>query len=106
MKNISISFMRVCAMLLVVYYHCICFYTGNWKIHGALQRPDYNDIAFCLNCVHMPAFVYISGFLYAYLYLYKGKYRDGRTFLINKIRRLMVPYLLWGGIADRVSKYA
>lgn len=54
--------MRVCTMLLVVYYHCICFYTPVWDVPGALQIPIYECMAFSLNAIHMPAFVYISGF--------------------------------------------
>lgn len=103
MRNQSISHMRVCAMLLVVYYHCICFYTPVWDLPGALQVPIYESMAFSLNAIHMPAFVYISGFLYAYLYLYKGKYHDGVLFYVDKTKRLMRPYMLWGGITIGVS---
>lgn len=44
----------------------------------------------------MTTFVFISGFLYGYMYLERGKYRNVQSFLINKFQRLLIPYFFWG----------
>ena len=43
-------------------------------------------------------FFLISGFLFGYLYIEKGKYRQAKVFLNNKAKRLLIPYLFWGSI--------
>lgn len=92
----SISLMRVMAMTMIVLFHSFLFYTGTWWVFGGIVVPVWVKVAKFLDSIDLSMFVFISGFLYGYLYLYKGKYRDIRTFLSNKVRRLLIPYLFWG----------
>ena len=46
---------------------------------------------------NMPLFTVISGFVYAYLRR-QGKYIDTKEFLVKKVRRLLIPYLVIGTI--------
>lgn len=55
-------------------------------------------IANFLNTFDLPFFFFVSGFLYAYLLIQKGKYKETGVFIINKIKRLVLPYFIWGGV--------
>ena len=92
----AISLMRVIAMTMIVLFHSFLFYTGTWWVFGGIVVPVWVKVAKFLDSIDLSMFVFISGFLYGYLNLYKGKYRDIRTFLSNKVRRLLIPYLFWG----------
>ena len=61
------------------------------RIYGLIARvflPDAN----------MPLFTAISGFVYYYLRIYKGKYVNTIDFFKNKIKRLFLPYFIIGTI--------
>lgn len=47
---------------------------------------------------HMPLFIFISGGVYGYLYHVKGKYRDTLPFIWNKMKRLLIPYVIFSVI--------
>lgn len=81
-------------MLLVVYFHCICYY-WQWNFNG-LRLVEYGLLCKFLNYIHMPMFVFVSGFLYAYLYIEKKRYCTFRNLLQAKYPRLLVPYIIWG----------
>lgn len=44
---------------------------------------------------HMPLFIFVSGCVYG-ICIDKGKYKNGFRFLVNKARRLLIPYYLCG----------
>ena len=91
-----ISFLRVVAMTMVVLFHCLAYYSDSIWPYPDPDVAGYGIFAHFLNVIDMPMFVFISGFLYAYLREAKGKYKDNMAFLTNKAQRLMVPYLFWG----------
>lgn len=91
-----ISLLRVLAMFLIVIFHSLCFYTGTWwkyktdviEVWKIISEPVVNS--------SLAIFIFIAGFLYGYLYFEKGKYKDSFAFIFGKVRRLLIPYLLWG----------
>ncbi len=85
-------------MIFIVLYHCVCYY-GIWKIFPEHQSYDNIELWRAACNVALNTFVVISGFLFGYLYIEKVKYRDKKSFVINKIKRLLVPYFFWGIIA-------
>lgn len=93
----EIVYMRVTAMMMVLFYHCACFYTHQWQF-GELYVFEWQFVASFLNYIDMPAFVFISGYLYAYMKFERGKYADNRLFLKEKAKRLMLPYVVWMAI--------
>lgn len=95
MRDIAIQQIRVAAMLIIVFYHCVCYY-GIWdaKFPEAL-RFDTIEYWRALCNVALNAFVFISGLLYAKLYFAKEKYRDSKAMFRDKVRRLLVPYCIW-----------
>lgn len=91
-----ISVLRVSSMLLIVLFHSMCFYIGAWWYLCTEVVPLWKTIAYPLEMIGLTTFVFISGFLYGYMYYEKGKYRDVFSFLNKKFRRLLIPYVFWG----------
>jgi len=91
-----VSVLRVCSMLLIVLFHSMCFYTGNWWYLCTEVSLFWKVMASPVVKIGLTTFVFISGFLYGYLFLQKGKYRDVRSFVVNKCQRLLIPYFFWG----------
>ena len=91
-----ISLLRVSSMLLIVLFHSMCFYIGEWWYLGTNVVPLLKTIAFPIEQIGLTTFVFISGFLYGYMYIERGKYRDVLPFLNKKILRLLIPYFFWG----------
>lgn len=94
-RNHAISAMRVLAMLMIISFHSLCFYTHRWWNLGGIFVPIWDKTAILLNAIDLPMFVFMSGFLFGHLYI-KGKYQEWQPFLQNKARRLLLPYLFWG----------
>lgn len=93
--NHSISILRVVAMLTIVFYHCLCPY-GIWKVMCSDIDPYSNIEGWRAVCnVALHTFVLISGYLYASLYINKGRYREYMPFIKDKAKRLLIPYSFW-----------
>ncbi len=92
----DISLLRVAAMLLVVYYHCICpYYIWGGVNSAGLTVPLYMHLSLNLSKVHLPVFFVVAGYLFGYKRI-KGGYADQRQFLLGKARRVLLPYLTVG----------
>lgn len=94
MRLTYISYLRVMAMMMVVLYHCLCYYTPVWNYDDAVMVNAYYYLAHFLNHIDMTMFVFISGFLYA-CNLNRGGYCDTSKFIKNKIKRLLAPFIFW-----------
>lgn len=92
----SISVMRVAAMIMIVAYHCFCYNAGIWDFSNPIT---YNGVGLAvindLRLLGLNFFVLISGMLYSRIEA-TGKYNDTKNFLINKVKRLLIPYIIWG----------
>lgn len=94
----NLTFYRVVAMTMVVLYHCICYYAHpTWPFGEGPYNPVLKIITTLMGGIHMPVFVFISGYLY-WMLKRKGHYDDLVLFYKNKILRLLVPYFVMGGI--------
>lgn len=100
MKNIknkeleNINFVKTILMILIVLYHSMVFFTGNWFN----QRPIFEShiiamISKYLNGFHIYAFTLISGYLFYYLHTEKSRYNDFTEIVFSKIKRLIIPYI-------------
>ena len=65
----EISVMRVMAMLMIIAFHSMCFYNGRWSKVDALYIPFWYKVSAFLDVVDLNMFVFISGYLYGYLYI-------------------------------------
>lgn len=92
-RDISIDTLRGAACFLVVIYHAI----GNSSAYG-LQVADDSSLRFfaaSMAHVRMPLFTFLSGLVYAAWPVGPG---TERTFLVGKVRRLVVPALVVGSL--------
>ena len=93
-KIYSISYIRAMAMLLIVLYHSFCYTAGVWHFDDSVNA-DYG-LWFPMSVyTGLGLFVFISGYLYGYMLLNRGKYSEAMPFFWNKCKRLLVPYLIW-----------
>ncbi len=94
------DFVKVVLMLLVVVYHSILYWKGNWfDCSPAFSAGGFYIVAEWLNSFHIYAFTLVSGYIFYYLKCEKGKYNKFLPFVINKVKRLLIPYafvaLVW-----------
>lgn len=88
------NYVKTLLMILVVIYHSCVFWTGNWFVGMSVyQAPLLNYFARWLNSFHIYAFTLISGYIFLFLKYEKGKYKLFKPFLLNKVKRLLVPYI-------------
>lgn len=92
----EISIMRVMAMVMIVAFHSMCFYNGRWIKVNAITIPFWEKVSTFFDVIDLNMFVFISGYLYGYLYIYKNKYRHPIGVIRSKAVRLLIPYLFWG----------
>lgn len=92
----EISIMRVMAMVMIVAFHSLCFYNGRWAKVNALDISEWHRIGDFLDVIDLNMFVFISGYLYGYLYIFRNKYRHPSEVIRIKAKRLLIPYLFWG----------
>ena len=98
MRREDIAFIRIIAMLMVIFTHCIDPYIfSDLKIwdFGVIQISQYKQIQMAMNAIDIPAFCFISGYLYEYIRKNLGKYNDTLQFLKSKAIRLISPYIFW-----------
>lgn len=81
-------------LLLVVLYHSLLCCTGiSWAPQSAYQTSrTFYYIAQFLNSIHIYAFTFVSGYVYAYLRYETDRYSDWKTVIKKKTRRLLLPY--------------
>lgn len=97
------NFIKTILMLLVVLYHsCALWKSGGWFNQAPASPSAFLDVlAQWLNSFHVYGFTMVSGFIFYALKNEKGKYQDRKAFVIGKMKRLIVPYVLvstlWAG---------
>lgn len=96
----NITFIKCVLMIIIVFYHSILFLNGEWfGIINTEKDVYFATFAEWLNSFHIYAFTFISGYLFYYLKFEKNKYVLYLPFVVNKIKRLIVPYcfiaLVW-----------
>lgn len=110
-RLLFVSYLKVFAMLLVVFGHCICIF-GIWnpanmilnscisfEMLQSVYCPFWHHLSNLIARIHMPLFVFISGFLYSYMLIINDKYKDAKVFYKKKFFRLILPYLFWKSIS-------
>lgn len=93
----DISVMRVMAMLMVVFYHCLCLYSiwdGTDYFIG-FHVASWDIVDGMLAQIHLPIFFLISGFLFG-VKRNVGGYNNVSKFIQNKAVRVLAPYMIVG----------
>lgn len=94
MKNIKLVNLRFLAILLVVLGHSIIIYSPSWGLYQTTNKIYILELLKeIINIVQMPIFFFISGYLF---YKTIDKKINFNTFLLNKFKRLLLPFLIVG----------
>lgn len=86
---------KIILMIFVILYHSMFIYSTNSSSSVALttsSRP-LGLIAEFLSSFHIYSFTLISGYIFYYIKFEKNGYQRYGEFLLNKTKRLIVPYL-------------
>lgn len=93
-KREDIITLRAIAILLVVFGHSIIIYSDSWNLYSTTVTCEFLDhLKDIINIVQMPLFFSISGFCLIYT---MRKDSHISTFIVDKLRRIIVPYLIIG----------
>lgn len=93
----SCSFIKLCMMLAVILYHSSAIFVTNMQ--WGPTRPMYSSdmIAFFSawsNTFHIYTFMAMAGYIFYWLRYQNCRYKDLKQVIINKINRLIVPYVV------------
>ena len=94
-KIYFVSNLKAFAVMMVVFYHCLCPFTPIWSCMDETCIDGLTVCAKFLNSLAMPLFFFLAGYLFFYGKL-KGKYSKISFLLRNKFFRLILPFLFWG----------
>lgn len=98
-KNLeNCIFVKTILMMLVIVYHSMVFWGGDWfNVKSvAIECNVLKYLALWLNSFLIYGFVFISGYLFEYLKREKNKYQKFFAFIVNKSKRLLIPYIVHG----------
>ena len=95
-RNNILTVIRDFSMILIVLYHCMCYSVGIWDFN-AHPISSLGPIAGMMSSIGLTFFVLISGFLYETILTQSNTYNDNSRFIKKKFKRLLIPYLIWGG---------
>lgn len=93
-RLINIIYIRFIATIMVVAYHSLCLYTSRWNYTDTPPVILYENLAEVFNKIDIPAFVFISGYLFS-RQITKKKFNNFTEIILYKIKRLFFPYIFW-----------
>ncbi|CAI3293104.1 hypothetical protein CIRMBP1241_00706 [Enterococcus cecorum] len=90
------TFVKTALMVLVIVYHSILFWgANNWlaSTEVVFNSPVLAETGKWLNSFHIYGFTLVSGYLFYFLKCQKTKYSNHTSFVLNKSKRLVVPFI-------------
>ena len=93
-------YVKTILMILVLVYHSCVFWAGGWipGITVQIEARQIVEFAGWLSTFHIYGFTLVSGYLLYFLKYEKGKYSSLIPFVVNKAKRLLVPYVFVSAI--------
>lgn len=96
MRNVELDIMKFYGILLVVIGHIALIYTPMTLIVPKLPSDFMSTLKDVIYSFHMPMFFFISGAVFAYQVEIKKKQMTFKALVINKAKRLMIPFFIFG----------
>lgn len=93
-KDYNISRLRVIFIIWILIWHSVNGYVLQDSLVDIHYHEELEFLRGITNLV-LQGFVFVSGLLFARGYILKGKYTDTKKFIIDKVKRLLVPYVFW-----------
>ena len=97
-KNIDVkldncTFIKTILMILVVVYHSVLFWSGNWFSELPVFASNVLPVlAKWLNTIHIYGFTLVSGYIFYHIKMERGGYDKFLPFIKKKAARLLIPY--------------
>lgn len=99
-KLSEITLLRVLATFSIVVWHTYCSYIC-WNVAESPANTFYQCFfTRIFPDANMPLFTFIAGYLFCFLLKEKGKYKSFKLFFLNKVHRLLIPFLVLGTIIN------
>jgi hypothetical protein len=96
---INIDFLRIVLIMLMVFYHSFCFYSGAWEIPaGAKPIYFYSVLSNLSYSFFLETFVFISGLLYGVSAARRVGKLKLSIVLMKKVKRLMLPSIIFSSL--------
>ncbi len=92
----EISIIRPFVILLIVIYHALCIYGGQWQAVNDVEIPLYALLTKVISGIHLEAFAMISGYIFAYQIIEQKRDYNFKAFALAKFKRLIIPCLFFG----------
>lgn len=102
---VDFDVMKVLTMLLVVVGHVLMMYKDFSPIVPQVGSTALVDLYNYIYSFHMPAFVAISGAVYYYVKRERGRYNNPLSFVQNKVKRLLIPYVFFATLVVFPTNY-
>lgn len=84
-------------IFLLVVYHCLCVYTGGWRVPEGVESIEaYRWIGRLISGFRIECIAFVGGYVMAYQYVELGRDRRLLPFVWKKVRRLIVPAVVFG----------
>lgn len=95
----EVTLMRTILALLIVFMHSFTCYNGNWKQPaGYVDIPLYKWLARFSFAYTLEAFVFISGYLFAFQRITLNRIESLRKLIGNKLKRLILPSIIFSAL--------
>lgn len=92
----EVTLMRTILALLIVFMHSFTCYNGSWKEPaGYVDIPLYKWLARISFAYTLEAFVFISGYLFAFQRITLKRTGGGISLIANKLKRLILPSIIF-----------
>ena len=87
-------FAKTILMLFVIIGHSISFWNGAWFTALTPEKTSifYKYLSIFIGGFHIYGFALISGYIFYYLKIERGKYQNYLQFVWLKIKRLIIPF--------------
>ena len=92
----EVTLMRTILALLIVFMHSFTCYNGSWEQPaGYVDIPTYKWLTRASFAFTLEAFVFISGYLFAFQRITLNRTGGGITLIVNKLKRLILPSIIF-----------
>lgn len=92
----EVTLMRCILALLIVFMHAFTCYNHSWRAPaGFVDIPFYKWLTRISFAFTLEAFVFISGYLFAFQRITLKRLGNGKNLIINKLKRLILPSIIF-----------
>ena len=95
------TFVKTILMISIVFYHSIVFWRGGWDVVHTTPAAHSTVLYMLVQWLaefQNYAFVFTSGYLFYYVKFERGGYSHFGSFITNKAKRLLIPFLFVGAV--------